>query len=572
MIESAVLFDVLGSKVLATLEFTKIQDLEGLQELVVQEYYNAVQSGSSDLRIETSIDERAVCILKVDDVTLLVVVNSGQEFSTADLENAIALHGLSSKNVESSSAREFKAEFQQLARETLQTRLRVCFVSNPDPPEEDMSGSAVNMLLQTQSEDSLFSKAVAIGPYILQAMQTTYRSIERGEWSEELSTIDVFALIVSEPLPASDRIEESILRIRSQSDAPVLVVPGSDDELEFARAVESSYGVDLCDSVSPKPTHLLLAVLAMSGYSEYHPELAYEQWVIDTSVDEAQLTPTREREEIGHQAFFVVDRRTGTAVYSYYYEEKSSLLEMAPNIVAAITSFKIDQTTPTETSVFRTGNLSYITIERDSYVFTLVTGRHGGVEALRERFSFLPDLFKDEVPNPMDDPTDLFRSPPFTLKLLATLPPVELAGRIAPTQKRALIWERFEYEQVGDFLEAVWLRLDGELTMSRLTPGKGPEIILGAIHLLKRLDSIEFKLKITHSDVPVMRDKPDSEDLELYENLEEILEYVDGELSIESIAKALDLNPSVLIPVFGELDRRRIISIREDLNSHTQAS
>jgi hypothetical protein len=271
--------------------------------------------------------------------------------------------------------------------------------------------------------------------------------------------------------------------------------------------------------------------------------------------------------ELGHQAFFVVDRRDGAPRYSYYYDERSQLLEMAPNIIAAITSFKIDKTTPTSTSVFRTGDLSYITIERDMYVFTLVTGKHSEVEYLRERFSFLPDLFKDEVPDPIEDPTDLFRSPPFTLKLLATLPPQALGGRIAPVQTRALIWERFEHAAVQDFLEAVWQRLDGSLVMSRLVPGKNPEIILGAIHLLHRLGAIEFKLKLGPQDIPVLKNQPDEETMKLYETLNEILDLVDGELSIESIARAMDLQPSVLITVFAELDKRNIIAFRSNADA-----
>jgi hypothetical protein len=569
MIESAVLFDILGAKVLASLGFTRTDNLDQIQDLVLKEYYAAVQSGSSDDRIDASLDGGAVCILKVNDVTLLAVVSSLSEFTPDDLEKALSLRELCSTSVEASSPREFKNDFEEIARGILQTRLKICFVTNPDTSDTDMSGTAVDLMLRSISEESGFSRPVEIGPYRVEAMKTDFRNIERGAWTDQLSQIDVFALIVSEPLPASDRIEESILRIRSQTESPVVVVPGSDDELEFARAVESSYGVDLCDSVSPKPTNLILAVLAIAGFSEYHPELARQQWIVDASIDEQEPVVRPEKEQTGHQAFFVVDRRTGNAVYSYYYEEKSELLELAPNIVAAITSFKIDQTTLAETSVFRTGDLSYITIERDSYVFTLVTGRHGGVEALRERFSFLPDLFKDEVPNTMEEPMDLFRSPPFTLKLLATLPPEELGGRVAPTPKRALIWERFEHAQVGDFLEAVWMRLDGKITMSKLAPGKGPEIILGAIHLLKRLGAIEFKLRLTPQDVPVIQGRPDKDVMNLYENLEGILELVDGELSIESIAKALDLSPAVLLPVFGELDRRRIISIRDDLDSHT---
>lgn len=572
MIQRAVLFDILGSKVLATLDFARSGATADVNELIVKEYYAAVQAGSSDERILAELGGDSVLILKIDDATLLTFLCQGPEFSSEDLEKASSLQELASRRIGSTSAREFKTEFEELARKTLHSRIRICFVTNPETSEADLSGSAVGTLMRTVGDDSAFSVPVRLGPYQVESMRTDFRMIERGDWNQDLSTIDIFALVVSEPLPASDRIEEAILRLRSKSDAPVVVVPGSDDELEFARAVESSYGVDLCDSVSPRPTSLLLAVLAMAGFSDYHPELAYEQWVVDTSIEEEKVRPKPEKERMGHQAFFVVDRRTGSAIYSYYYEERSSLLEMAPNIVAAITSFKIDQTTPTETSVFRTGDLSYITIERDSYVFTLVTGRHGGVETLRERFSFLPDLFMDEVPEPMKEPTDLFRSPAFTLKLLATLPPEELGGRIAPVQTRALIWERFEHEQVCDFLEAVWMRLDGRLTMSRLAPEKGPQIILGAIHLLHRLGAIEFKLRIFPGDVPILVDKPSEEILTLYENLEQILEFVDGELSIDSIAKALDLSPSVLIPVFGELDRRRIIRIRDDDSPHTQPS
>jgi len=238
-------------------------------------------------------------------------------------------------------------------------------------------------------------------------------------------------------------------------------------------------------------------------------------------------------------------------------------LDLAPNIVAAIASFKIDHTNPADTSVFRTGDLSYITIERDFYVFTLITGKDADVEALRSRFSFLPDLFLDEVPSVSEDPVDLFRSPLFTLKLLATLPPEQLPGKITPIQKRALIWDRFEHPPVRDFLEAVWHRLDGSLSMTRLVPGKGPELILGAIHLLSRLGAIDCVLWVLPEDVPIITGSPDDEVLSLYSGLEDILEHVDGNLTIGSIAEVMNLEPSVLVAVFTELHKRGIIAFKE---------
>ncbi|MHA2360273.1 MAG: hypothetical protein ACXAB5_08365, partial [Candidatus Thorarchaeota archaeon] len=288
-----------------------------------------------------------------------------------------------------------------------------------------------------------------------------------------------------------------------------------------------------------------------------------ENWSIDTTIDQVTTSEELVDDGLGHQAFFVVDKRTGEAAYSYYYEEKSRLLEVAPNIVAAISAFKFDPNSPTETSVFQTGDLNYITIERNDYVYTLITGTDADVEALRERFSFLPDLFMDEVPEVIDTPTDLFRSPPFTLKLLATLPPESIPGRMAPSQARVLLWERFENAPLRDFLEVVWKRLDGTLTMSRLVPGKGPEMMLGAVHLLNRLGAIKFELRIGPDDSPVLIGVPDDEVLSLYSRVDEILALVDGNRTIIDIANHLELQPSVLVTVFSELHKREIVTINE---------
>ena len=563
MIASATLFDLLGSKVLAALHFTQSEITDEFLQTAVLEYYNLIEENSAQKFITTKIGDRAISILKVGEVTVLIVIGDSDTFTEAEITSIKKLDWHITDEIENTSVREFKDDFEKVADTHLRNSVNICLITVTEPLPEDMTASAVELMIKNKGADrKVLSQPICIGPNLIRVTQFHYHEIISDEWPKEFSSIDVFALVVSGILSEGDQVEETVQKIRANSKATIVVVPGSDDDLERAREIEMNLGIDLCDSVSPKPTHLLLSIMAYGGLSDLHPELAREKWIIEEDVDQAPESISPDEDELGHQAFFVVDRRTGEAAFSYYYEERSRFLDVAPNIVAAITSFKIDQSS-TETSVFRTGDLSYITIERDNYIFTLITGKDADVEALRSRFSFLPDLFLDEVPSINEEPTDLFRSPLFTLKLLATLPPEKLAGKIAPIQKRALIWDRFEHPPVRDFLEAVWHRLDGSLSIARLVPGKGPELILGAIHLLHRLESIAFVFRIMLEDVPILMSTPEEDVLSLYEDLETIMEYVDGDLTIFSIAKAMEIDPSVLVAVFTELHKRGLISFKE---------
>lgn len=564
LIASATLYDLLGSKVLASLHFTKAEITEQFLQNAILEYYTLIEENAAQKFITTKIGDYAVSILRVGEVTVLIVIGDSDIFSEAEITNIKKLDWHITDEIEQSSVRDFKEDFVKLAGSHLRNPLRFCIVTVEEPPPEDMTASAVELMIKNKGADrKSLSQPINVGPYVVQVLHYYYNEIVNDGWPNELSSMDVFALVVSGVLSEGDRLEDAVREIRSNSETNILVIPGSDDELEHARSIELSLGIDLCDSVSPRPSQLLLSIMAYGGFSDLHPELAREKWVIEEEVDKSTAPPRSSHEELGHQAFFVVDRRTGEAAYSYYYEERSRFLEMAPNIVAAITSFKIDQSNPTETSVFRTGDLSYITIERNQYVFTLITGKDANVEVLRTRFSFLPDLFLDEVPPLVEDPIDLFRSPLFTLKLLATLPPEQLPGKVAPTQKRALVWDRFEHPPVRDFLEAVWHRLDGSLRMSKLVPGKGPELILGAIHLLKRLGSIDCTLRIFLEDIPILSGTPTGDILSLYSDLDKILEHVDGNRTVFIIAKAMKIEPSVLVAVFTELHKRGIITFKE---------
>ncbi|MFW9956579.1 MAG: hypothetical protein ACFFCT_00790 [Candidatus Odinarchaeota archaeon] len=561
VIASVTLFDLLGSKVLASLLFSKGEISDDFLETVVNEYYTLVQEDTVRSFVLTKVSGHAVSISKVSDVTLVIVVSDSDTFSDEEMAKLQKFQTTVALEILNSSVRDFKNYFPELADRNLRIPLNICFVTLMESTEENKSEMALDALFEIKDNPAeQLTDVIKIGPFAVRVMRMNYSTLVKAKWTNVLLSIELFALIISKRISENEVIQEAVHKIRDESSSRIIVIPGSDGDLEAARNLEMIYGIDLCDTVSPRPVNLLLSAMAYGGFSEMHPELAIQRWQIEPLSRQSGEPQEETDEEIGHQAFFVVDRRTGEAVYSYYYDERSRLLEIAPNIVAAISSFKIDQSGSTETSVFRTGDLSYITIERNEYVFTLITGKGANVESLRSKFSFLPDLFLDEIPEPSKDPTDLFRSPLFTLKLLATLPPVQFPGRVAPTQKRALIWDRFEHPPVRDFLEAVWYRLNGSLTMSKLSPGKGSELILGAIHLLYRLGAIECSLHVLPEDIPILTGVPDEEVLSLYEGLENILAKINGKLNIQNIASVIGIQTSVLLAVFAELHKREIIS------------
>jgi hypothetical protein len=562
LIASATLFDLLGYKALASLMFYREELSDDLMKSIVDEYYMLIQEDTARGFIVTKINGHAVNISKVSDMTVVIALSDTDAFSDEEITTLQKFQTNVALEILNTSVRDFKSHFPIMIDENLRVPLNICFVTDQDPTEDNKAAIALDALAKIRgTQKGEICNPIKIGPYKVKVMNLTYSQAIDRNWADTQPSINIFALIISESKTDKEKIRKAVMKIREESGGRTIVIPGSDADLEAARALEIQYGIDLCDSVSPKPTNLLLSAMAYSGFCDMQPELAVQKWEIEPLSSGPKESEDESEEERGHQAFFVVDRRTGEAMYSYYYDERSKLLEIAPSIVAAITSFKIDKTNPADTSVFRTGDLSYITIERNEYVFTLVTGKSADVESLRSRFSFLPDLFLDEIPAPSDDPTDLFRSPLFTLKLLATLPPFQLLGRVAPTQKRALVWERFEHPPVRDFLEAVWYRLDGSLTMSKLAPGKGSELILGAIHLLNRLGAIDCQLRVLPDDVPVLSGIPDEEILSLYEGLENILSIVDGKTNIQNMARKLNLQPSVLVTVFAELHKRGVVRL-----------
>jgi hypothetical protein len=301
----------------------------------------------------------------------------------------------------------------------------------------------------------------------------------------------------------------------------------------------------------------------MSGFTDMHPELAREIWVIDQlGTEEGAPVFAEEAPDIGHQAFFVIDKATGTPHFSYFYESESEYLRRAPNVVAAISQFDLDSSGRTETSLLQTGELKYAILEREGLIFTLVTGDKEDPELVRSRFSILPSIYFDEMPKETEDPSDLYSYDPFMIKLLATIPSENWSDRTCPTRIEEPDWLWFQSDLMSKFLQTVWNSIDGQTPLSQLVVGKGPGMVLGALHYLKRMGAIDTKLLIIPSDIPDIIRKPDAQLLSLYSHSELILGFVDGTRSIESIASKVGIDETILITVFSELYRRGYIELK----------
>lgn len=563
MIAKVLLFDLLGPKVLAERSFVKAQIPHDFLLSIVDKY-SEVMSELEGKPLAATIDEILVYLSRVNESTLIVATTDSLEPDEEELQVVESI-GIEMRGVASlMPVRDAKHMFEPLVDEKLRGKIHVCFICASNPTKQNLSGTAAMRIAnRLNGGESAFSKPAKIGPFDVLVSQTTIDRFAGSEWDKQMAAVDVFVYILFPPLADKEVIGQMTQKIRANSSAKLLVVPGSDNELEGARDLESSYFMELCDSVSPTPSDLILSVLATSGYVDMHPELARKKWSIDSTIDAEIDNGPKSEGPLGHQAFFVIDKRTGEARFTYLYDKNAVYMATAPNVVAAISQLQLDRS-PTSTSVFSAGGLKYALIERDDIIFTLITGDKEDVEVMRQRFSFLPELYMDEKPENRESSGRLFESPPFTLKLLATLPPEDLPGRVAPQKVETPDWDRFESELVKDFLQAVWNNLDGHKTISELSGSTGgPDMVVGAIHLLHRMGAIEWKVRIFPRDIPRLVSEVSDDVRALYSHVDNIVELVDGKNTISEIGAKLGFDESVLLTVFGELHRRGHISFKE---------
>lgn len=562
VIRSAYLVDLIGSKILSEMTFEKQSAVRSRFSLIMERIYDIVEREPNAECIPISAIDFKCLVSRLDERTALLCVVDGEECSTEEMASFKRLETEATNLISSSSAVEEKDNFPSRASDILQRAVDVCFMSPSRPLSNNRTALTVNRIVDhKRNESSSFTLPFSLGPFAVRFSQADLDTIASEGMPSELRSCDVYAIVVNSEAEI-DEIRAVASNVRAIYDGQIIIVPGHEECLELARSLEYDLDLILSDVASGDPTHLVLSILAMSGLMDMHPELAIKRWKIEEIEGQEEEETTTDERVLGHQAFFVVDKNIGEAVYTYYYESKSRVLSRAPNIVAALSTFNVESMQQMKTEVFKAGDLTYIMIERGDLIFTLITGNRADVEQLRQTFSFLPDLYADEQPKEVAPGEDLYASPPFTLKLLATLPPKTLSPRMAPYRVSAPDWDRFESDLVRDFLRAVWGTIDGSLTIETIVQGAGPKMSLGAIHLLKAFDSIGFDLLITSEDVPTVSNPPDVEVLRLYADLERIISAVDGEKNIKGISDATGIDVGVVLHVLGDLHKRDMIAFK----------
>ncbi len=568
MIRAAILVDIRGPKTMAALNLTQNTSYEPLISQVLEKYYELVDiDGIESSTIPIVVNNCHVCFSSISE-SLIIIGIPNEEFGDLDGHDMEAITAISDemrRSVQSRPPSALKEDFIQTSRRHIQKTIRICMITSESytATENEYSQVLTRLMLNLGSFTGPYSRPISIGSYMVEICRQNLEELARELWPIHLMHAKVFALFIE---PNSNNVASysaAVATVRSNSDSPVLAVVLSDVELEYAKEVADELRLKVCQIDSRLPSSLLLTILHTAGHINIPPDLARSKWSIDTTIDRHVVYETPSSTPKGHQAFVVVDRATGEPLLSYYYDKKSKVLERAYNLVAAISSFNFEDMIPANTSVFNAGDLNYIMIERDQLVFALITGDTQDVETLRTRFSFLPDLYFDEMPGsvgPLDSP---YASPPFILKLLATIPPVELSPRHVPFKIREPEWSEFAFESVRDLLEAVWTKIDNVTELSQFIKGNGPHLALGAIHLLKSLGAIGFKINVQLTDIPYVVQKSSEDVLRLYEGSEEILELCGGMLTIEEIASVTGVDPRVLLVVISELYKRGQINFVE---------
>ncbi|MCK5390605.1 MAG: hypothetical protein KAJ36_08945, partial [Candidatus Thorarchaeota archaeon] len=148
LIASATLYDLLGAKVLASLHFTQSEIADEFLQNAVSEYYSLIEEDATQKYVTTKIGERAVSILKVGDVTVLIIIGDSDVFSENEIINIKKLDWHVSDEIERTSVRDFKDSFQKIADLHLRIPVNICLVTVVEPPPEDMTASAVELMVK----------------------------------------------------------------------------------------------------------------------------------------------------------------------------------------------------------------------------------------------------------------------------------------------------------------------------------------------------------------------------------------------------------------------------------------
>ena len=557
MISHAALVDLQGPKVLAQYAFvTSNLDRERM-DAALEIFYDSLISEEKRELVLVGAEPPTECVLRLNETSVLVVIADQEGLDPRDLNGIRALGKAIEWLAGGETIRAVKDDFPDLVRRHLMRRVTFVVVTSDTITGQNLPGRAV--LKMVGDIGGRTEEPYEVGPYLVSIVHQTYSCLGLFLDVEDLSG----CAFVTAPDVEFSEYDAVVTNARRRGNVTVMVIPGSDDQLEHARELEEMLGVVLCDSVSDSPTELVLSLLCTATLADMHPELARRVWKIDE-----RLERPAEHEQLsgGHRAFFVINRNTGEPVFAYYYDNSPSLVARAPNVIAAVASFALGDRSSEKTAVIRLGDMNYVTIEHGTLVFTLVTGQDHGLEELRDRFTALPELWEAEnVEQGRTVGADPYDAIPFTLKILSLLPPEDLLPRTVPVRIRDPDWDRFSSQLVRDFLRTLWESIDGEIDVGQLAYGAGLRLAIGGIHLLRRIGAIDFRLRVRESDIPVLVGSvpPDMESA--YQELGSILREVDGSRTVGEIARSVGISLDVLSTLMVRLYERGVIDFEFEL-------
>ncbi|TFG12347.1 hypothetical protein EU537_09845 [Candidatus Thorarchaeota archaeon] len=567
MISGAILYDLAGAKEWARIQFTKEHFPEEVPEEVISRFFDLILQDDMESCVTIQVSGISFCLARVDEKTLLLTYTSDEKPEVDDVDRTVELRDYLADLLMAESPRDASKRWHSIAGKVLRKNIRIRFAMPSFILNNTKPGSGVQRIMQICGDGYEDRESLVVGPFEISSSFSQISELADDSSYLTSPTDDVILTIVKRGI-FTDNMIQQLEDIKENVSIPVLVVPASDEDLEFTRSLENR-GFRLCDSITEDPIDLTLAILAMMGESHMQPELARKKWVInklEAFVEESG--PDDEKEGFGHKAFFVVTRENGEAVFSYYYDVSSEFLERSPNVIAAITMFEFDTEEDSRTSVFRTGELVYAVIEHEDLIFALITGQDEDIADLRRRFSFLPELWREEDPENLRCDSQPYHSPPFALKLLATLPPEKLPMRYYPVRKKEPDWVTFRYPEVRDLLQAVWQAIEKPIIVEQFAASEGPNMTLGAIHLLRILEAIDFRVKIALDDRPVFVEELDDQTKQIYSHIEQIRNHTDGNKTIKAIGEAVGIAPAILLRVFQDLHRRGLVHFRNaDMSS-----
>jgi hypothetical protein len=549
---------------LAEQRYVTAEPDEQILRKLTERYFSQIESGKTVKCMFESLDDTTAGICRINELTLLICLGKKWELTDKDKKDVEVLREIVVKHLDKLGLYELKTSFPSIVDSHLTREVTLCCIASPSISDADVSESAMRQFVTSHQEDGgSTTRPVAIGPYQLKARQIELDDFRKMD-SKELTTFDGLVFFASRAGYSQVELIDALELAKSTPKVSVLIVPSSDQELEFARAIENEHNVILCDSVSPKPSDLLLTAMAMCGFTDMYPELTRKRWRIESSIDKIVSAPTSTQSSVGHQAFIVVDKATGVADFTYFYQDDSKYLETSPNLVAAISSFNIDMANPQETSVFSVGGLKYAIVEKENTIFTLITGEETDAVEMRSRFSVLPHIYFEDIPGKMPESGNLYDFHPFVLKLLATLPAKPLSSRLCPLKKTEPDWTKFTSSLMREFLHTVWSNLDGRKTVEQLSADDGSKMTLGALLFLKRMGSIDFGLQVSKNDTPRIIREPDAETKSMYSHIQDILPILNGTVTIAELAQQVGVDENILMTVFSELYRRGVIDFNNE--------